>query len=312
MIGIQQIASYVPSGHIDNLGRLGEFGVDEKFLREKIGVETVSRRADNEDTAALCQKAFAALIAKMNIDPAKVDCVVVCTQNPEKSGLPHTSAVLHGLLNLPTRCACWDISLGCTGYVHGLAIVHSFMTAQGLRNGLLFTADPYSKIVDPADRNTAMIFGDGATVTLLSSAHGETPVLVPVASRFHTEGDRCGALENRGGKLHMDGRAVFNFSATVAPRQIDDLLKSSSLTRDDIDLYLFHQGSKYIVDAIRQRLGLSEKRVPIDLKNQGNLVSSSIPHMLQNYVSRPEIKRVLMSGFGVGLAAATCLLERRA
>src|SRR5207249_2145275 len=108
-----------------------------------------------------------------------------------------------GRLGLPAACACWDVSLGCTGFVHGLAILHAFMSAQGLTNGLLFTADPYSKIVDAHDRNTAMIFGDAATVTWLTSATRETPLLVPIAARFHTEGDRAGALENRGGTLHM-------------------------------------------------------------------------------------------------------------
>src|SRR5262249_6568667 len=152
----------------------------------------------------------------------------------------------------------------CTGFVHGLSTVQSFMAAQNLDNGLLFTADPYSKIVDPGDRNTSLLFGDGAAVTWLSRS-GEMNLLTPVASNFHTEGSLGGALGNRDGKLHMDGRAVFNFSATVVPRQIDELLARRGLKRDDVDLYLVHQGSKYIVDTIRQRLGLDEAHVPLGL-----------------------------------------------
>ena len=311
MIGIAHIAAYIPDGRIDNRARCAEFGVDEAFLAGKIGVERVARRAEGEDTADLCEKAFARLRQETALDPAAIDCLVVVTQNPQGSGLPHTSSILHGRLGLPPHCACWDISLGCSGFVHGLAIVRSFMEAQGLRTGLLFTADPYSKIVDPHDRNTAMIFGDGAAVTLLAPATAAAPLFAPVASRFHTEGARHRALENRAGVLSMDGRAVFNFSATAVPRQIDELLAGLGLARGDVDLYLLHQGSRYIVDAIRQRLGLPAEKVPLGLADHGNLVSSSIPVMLRDVLGRGDLRRIVLSGFGVGLAAATCLLERR-
>lgn len=311
MIGIRAIASYVPQGRIDNHAQLARFGMEEAFLTDKVGIDTVSRCAEAEDTADLCEQAFARLQSEAGIDSSKVDCAVVCTQNPDGNGLPHTSAILHGRLGWPLYAACWDISLGCTGFVHGLSILQSFMAAQNLKNGLLFTADPYSKIVDPGDRNTALLFGDGAAVTWLSQTDGMR-LFVPAASSFHTEGSRGGALENRNGKLHMDGRAVFNFSATAVPRQIDELLAKRGLKRDDVDLYLLHQGSKYIVDSIRQRLGLDEARVPLGLAKQGNLVSSSIPVMLQDHLARTDIARIVLSGFGVGLASASCVLERSA
>jgi 3-oxoacyl-[acyl-carrier-protein] synthase-3 len=311
MIGIGAIATYVPEGRIENRTRLAEFNVTEDFVNSKIGVEAVARKAADEDTADLCAKAFAALVAEHGLKPAEIDCVVVCTQNPQGSGLPHTSAVLQGRLGLPRSCACWDISLGCTGFAHGLAIVQAFMEAQGLKSSVLFTADPYSKIIDPADRNTAMIFGDGACATWLVPSTPERPLFAPVATRFHTEGERCGALENRAGTLHMDGRAVFNFSATAVPQQIAALLQAAGLALGDVDLFLLHQGSKYIVDTIRKRLGLEEARVPLALARTGNLVSSSIPAMLQRYLGNPDIRRIVLSGFGVGLASASCVLERR-
>jgi 3-oxoacyl-[acyl-carrier-protein] synthase-3 len=310
VIGIKAIGTYLPEGRVDNLQRLGELSFDEAFLRQKLGIESVSRRGDDEDTAELCERAFAALRVETGLDPAEIECIVVCTQNPHSQGLPHTSAVLHGRIGASERCACWDISLGCTGFVHGLSIVQSFMLAHGMRTALFFTADPYSKIVDINDRNTAMLFGDGAAVTLVSLS-SDASLFAPVGFEFHTEGKRCGALANIDGRLHMDGRAVFNFSATVVPKQIRSLLTRLSLTCDDIDLYLLHQGSKYIVDAIRQRLGVDERRIPLAFGGYGNLVSSSIPVILKDHLADLGVRRIVLSGFGVGLAAASCVLERR-
>src|SRR5690606_3057486 len=147
--------------------------------------------------------------------------------------LPHTSAILHGRLHLAPRCACWDISLGCSGYVRGISIMQAFISAQGMRSGLFFTADPYSKTIDMRDRNTALIFGDGATVTLLTSSDTKG-LFKPIATRFFTDGTRGFALQNEKGTLHMDGRAVFNFSATVVPRQINKLLDETGLSHDRI------------------------------------------------------------------------------
>ena len=105
----------------------------------------------------------------MNVLFSLIDCLVVVTQNPDGDGLPHTSAIVHAKLNLKTSCAVFDISLGCSGYVYSLSIIKSFMESNSLKNGLLFTCDPYSKIIDINDKNTSMLFGDAATVTMMNT-----------------------------------------------------------------------------------------------------------------------------------------------
>lgn len=108
----------------------------------------------------------------------------------------------------------------------------------------------------------------------------------------------------------MNGRAVFNFSATAVPVQVQSLLNDQQLGVDDVDLFLFHQGSKFIVDHLTKRLALPPQKVPIGLAKQGNTVSSSIPLLLQRYLDDLELNRMLLSGFGVGLSWASCLLTR--
>lgn len=309
MVGIAAIASYVPALRLSNYDRKAEFEIDHDFIVQKLGVERVSRKAPEEETSDMCVRSFENLERSMGRRPESVDCLVVCTQNPDGSGLPHTSAVVHGKLGLPAQCACFDVSLGCSGYVYALSIVQSFMQQNGLARGLLFTADPYSKIIDPKDKNTALLFGDAASVTLMEAA--ERPGRWRTGPfRFATRGKDGAALENRAGTLVMNGRAVFNFSATEVPPQVSALLEDARLAPDDVDLFLFHQGSRFIVDQLTSRLRLPAAKVPVNLAEQGNTVSSSLPLLLQQHMDDPRLRRILLSGFGVGLSWASCLLTR--
>jgi 3-oxoacyl-[acyl-carrier-protein] synthase-3 len=296
---------------IDNRLRISEFDIDERFLLDKIGVAQVSRKEADADTSTLAIAALRKLLATGFVDRGDIDCLVVCTQNPDAGGIPHVSAIVHGELGLPESCACFDIGLGCSGYVYGLSIVCGFMQQNSLRNGVLVTADPYSKIVDPSDRNTALLFGDAATATLLD-AHGSW---VPGKFAFFSRGSDRDALIVIDGRLRMNGRAVFNFSATTVPEQIDGLLAACSIRKDEVDRYFLHQGSRFIVDTICRRMSLNPAQVPLGLESQGNTVSSSIPLLLASYVNADHAgnldARYVLSGFGVGLSAATTILNRR-
>jgi 3-oxoacyl-[acyl-carrier-protein] synthase-3 len=311
MIGIRAVASYVPAQRESNLARMAEFGINEDFVRQKLGVVERSRKAEMQETSDLCVAAFEAMRTREGMDAGDIDCLVVCTQNPDGHGLPHTSSVVHRKLDLSDSCAAFDISLGCSGFVYGLSIVKSFMEANAMRRGLLFTADPYSKIIDPEDKNTALLFGDAAAVTLLGDESAGSPQWYPRAFEFGTRGKEGAALQNATGRLEMNGRAVFSFSATEVPKQVTALLKRSRLTPGDVDLFLFHQGSRFIVDTLRKRLGLPPEKVPLMLEEFGNTVSSSIPMLLERYLRQPHLRRILISGFGVGLSWASALLERK-
>jgi 3-oxoacyl-[acyl-carrier-protein] synthase III len=312
MIAIHAIASYVPESWQSNLEKQELFGVNESFLINKVGVERLALKAKEEETSDMCVKAYRALEKKTQLFLQEVECIIVCTQNPDGGGIPHTSAVVHGKLGAPEYCACFDISLGCSGYVYGLSIATSFMHANGMKKGLLFTADPYSKIINPADKNTVLLFGDAASVSvLMEAAEGSTIGWTPAAFRFASRGKDGRALHNDNGKLHMNGRAIFNLAATAVPAQVQELLRSRGLAPADIDFFVFHQGSKYIIDELRKRMTLPPEKVPCNLLRLGNTVSSSIPILLGEIMEKREVKRILLSGFGVGLSWASCLLERQ-
>jgi len=304
MLGIKKIANYLPQNKVSNYDKKEKFELNDDFIENKIGVKSHTVKGIDEKSSDLCVKAFENLTLKENIDKEKIDCCVVVTQNPDFN-IPHTSAIVHGKLELPNECACFDISLGCSGYVYGLSNIISFMKNNGLKNGLLFTADPYSEIVDIEDKNTALLFGDGATITYIS----EEGDFVPKDFSFGTNGSSYKELLCED-KLYMNGRAVFNFTATTIPKHIKALLEKNSLEDNDIDKYVLHQGSKYIVDTIRKRLKIDESKVPFDIYEYGNTLSSSIPIILEKEMKSDTLKRFVISGFGVGLSWGSAIIEK--
>lgn len=305
MIGIEQIAAFIPEKRVSNYVRQEIFGIDKDFIEQKIGVRSIAIKEDKDNTSDLCIYAYQNLIKKISLRPKDIGLLIVVTQTPDMN-IPHTSAIVHGKLGLPETCACFDVSLGCSGYVYGLSIIKSFMTANGITNGLLFTCDPYSKIVDKEDKNTSLLFGDAATVTLIS----ENPVFTFGKFTFGTYGKDGKELMTTNSKLYMNGRAVFNFSAKYVPNDVLALLSKNNLSIDKIDKFIFHQGSRFIVNTIAKRLNLPAQKVIFDAYDYGNTVSSSIPIILEKEIDNVENKLILVSGFGVGLSWASGILTR--
>ncbi len=304
MLGIETIESYIPEMRKSNYDVKEKFEIDDDFIENKIGVKYHAVKDQGFKSSDMCVKAFENLQKTSDATVEEMECCIVVTQNPDFN-IPHTSAIVHGKLGLPESCAAFDISLGCSGYVYGLSNIIAFMKNNGMKKGLLFTSDQYSDIVDEDDKNTALLFGDAATVTLIS----EDATLLPVDFSFGTNGKEYKELICKDA-LYMNGRAVFSFTATTAPKHIKSLLEKNSLTDEDIQKYYLHQGSRYIVDTIRKRLKVDESKVPFDMAEYGNTISSSIPIMLAKDLSSLPKGNLVLSAFGVGLSWASAIIEK--
>ena len=306
MIGIRSIASFIPNDKIDNIKQAEQFGESDSFITQKIGALRLPVMSSNMDTSDMAVSAVNELVKKHGLVLDEIDVVVVVTQNGDGAGLPHTSAIVQSKLGLNSQVAAFDISLGCSGYVYGLSIIKGFMENVGLRNGLLITADPYSKIIDRNDRITSMLFGDAATATWLTEdSHWKfsKPVLA-------TDGSGAENIEVVDGVLSMNGRQVFNFASKKVPAQIREFLLSRNLEACDIDLFCLHQGSLSIVEAIAKRFPDVKERFLSDIEETGNTVSSSIPLLLEKLIRDEDLNKILISGFGVGLSWATNIIYR--
>lgn len=262
--------------------------------------------------------------------------VVVCvTQTPDRR-MPHNAAQVVAALGLPQSVASFDVSLGCSGYVYGLKVMEGFLTACGQKNGLLVTCDPYSRLIDARDRDTNCVFGDAAAATWVSV--DEAPVSGTVTGRIlgHAFGsgadEGCGLEIKAGGaalpfvqiaqdttatyarddlKLHMYGRNVFNFVQAKVPGNIAAALDVAGLNLEDIDHFVLHQGSTYMLQALSKRMKVPMDKVMINMDKYGNTVSSTLPICLSE-LERDGIlegRKVLLSGFGVGFSFGSLVVQ---
>jgi 3-oxoacyl-[acyl-carrier-protein] synthase-3 len=181
------------------------------------------------------------------------------------------------------------------------------MREHGMRNGLLFTADPYSPIINSADKNTALLFGDAATCSWI----GENPLFTTGRFTFGTIGSENAELTcPAGGQLFMNGRAIFNFAAKHVPGDIRQVLAANELSVEKVDRFIFHQGSKFIVDTLTRLLQLPADKVALAIADCGNTVSSSIPLILAGELTKPENQKIVLCGFGAGLSWSSTVLTR--
>jgi 3-oxoacyl-[acyl-carrier-protein] synthase-3 len=303
---IHSIASYLPKICIDNLAQAVAFGETEDFIRNKVGPLQLPKKDATEETSDMAVNAVQTLLAKAALSVDAIEALVLVTQNGDGQQLPHTSARVHAKLGLPKTAAVFDVSLGCSGYVYGLQILKGFMLASGFKNGILVTADPYSKVIDPTDRSTTLLFGDAATATLISDT-GSWLLSRPL---MRSDGAGADSIMVKDGKFTMNGRQVFNFAATEVPKQIKLLIDQERLTETDIDSYCLHQGSSGILDAISRRFPSVKSKFINRLATTGNTVSSSIPLLLEEELENLNNRKILISGFGVGLSWASMILTR--
>ncbi|MCB9992214.1 MAG: ketoacyl-ACP synthase III [Hyphomicrobiaceae bacterium] len=332
-MSIEKIGFALPSIRQTAADIAAATGAEESFVAEKVGLRTRYILGPDETGIGLSIRACEELFKKAPELREKVDLLVCVTQNPDRK-LPQNSAGIAAGLGLPSTIASFDISLGCSGYVYTLNIVEGFLAATGMTNAVLVTVDPYSRIMAAEDRDTNAVFGDAATATWIASGNGRSTVL---ARDFGTDGAGGDAIEVPAGgvlrphvnltmqseevatwtrdeeRLHMRGRAVFNFVMERVPPSIDACLGAAGLEIGDIDWFALHQGSLYMLDALAKRARLPGEKVLKNMQLYGNTVSSTIPLLLADLDEQGKLDdtKVLMSGFGVGLSWASMILNFR-
>jgi 3-oxoacyl-[acyl-carrier-protein] synthase-3 len=317
--GIAFIATHLPARIVDNDELVQRLGFDREFLTDKVGVRSRHIAAADEAVSDMAIAAARKLFASGAARADEIGLLILCTQNPDYR-LPTTANIVQAKLGLPNSTIAFDINQGCSGFVYGLAIAQSLMLAHEIDVGLLITAEAYSKVVNPNDRATAPLFGDAAAATLLrrggpgqigkfsfgGDGSGADALMVPGGGSRHPDRLPVGP-----DALHMNGRAIFEFMMRRIPGDIRTCVARNGLDFDQIDLFLCHQASRYMVRALAKALGVDERRAPVDIEDVGNTVSCSLPLLIDRLggVAALRGKTALLSGFGVGLSWASTVVR---
>ena len=323
---IRAISSYLPA-QIENNSEL----VEARFIK-KIGVK--SRHISTKDEAAgdLAFNAAEKLFAEYAIDRDEIDFILLCAQHPDHLG-PHTSAHLQHRLGMKKSVGTMDISLGCSGYVYGLAVAKGLIETGLAKKILFLTSSVYTKYINVKDRATRPLFGDGATATLIDGGDTESlrafvfgsdgsrydKLIIPVGgSRFMPrDNPEVFATDDNGNyrsnyEIFMDGMAITYFTLREVPPLVENVLTAANLTRADLDYCIFHQANKFMMTYLRDKAGLNDVPFHNDITDTGNLVSGSVPLAIEQVVKNygaSNLKRVMLAGFGVGLSWAGCIAD---
>lgn len=275
-----------------------EWSADKILAKTGIDSRHVASNADSALTLGLC--AASRLFDDCHVEASAVDFLLLCTQSPEFT-LPSTACLLHDRLRLRGDAGALAFDHGCSGFIYGLSVAKGLIAGGMGKNVLLVTAETYTKYIAAEDKSTRTIFGDGAAATLID----EADALKIGNFSFGTDGSGAEKLIVRDGKLFMDGPEIFNFTLDIVPKTMLDVLSKNNLTRDDIDLYVFHQANKFMLDTIRKANGLPRDKFYVNLETTGNTVSSTIPIVLKQLDDTGRLKpgmKVMLMGFGVGLS----------
>jgi 3-oxoacyl-[acyl-carrier-protein] synthase III len=302
-------------------------------ILDKTGINERRIAGPNQTAGDLAFQAAVNLFDQGQITAQDVDFIILCTQAPDYI-LPTTACVLQDRLGVSRQAGALDINLGCSGFVYGLSLAKGLIETGAARCVLLLTADTYSKYIHPMDKSVRTLFGDAAAATAIVATDDAGKAIGPFV--FGTDGsgaknliveagmfrmpksaeskaeltDDSGNVRTRE-NLYMNGAEVMTFSLKEVPKAADALLSKAGKAKEDIDFFVLHQANKFMLEALRKKLKVSNEKLPIMVEDCGNTVSSTIPIALFKLRQQARLKaghQLMLIGFGVGYSWAACLL----
>ncbi len=332
MAYIHSLNYYLPKKELTNEELSHDF---PEWNVEKISSKTgISKRfiADDFEFASdMAIKAANKLFSKNNFDKNKIDFLIYCTQSPDYL-IPTTACIIQNKLELK-KCAAFDFNLGCSGYIYGLSIAKGFISAGIAKNILFITSETYSKFINFRDKSNRTIFGDAASATIITKEKGLCQIgdfeLGSDGSGFDklivkSSGVKGSIINNESEKsdefgnicsdknLYMNGPEIFNFTGSSVPILISSYLSKINIKLDQIDLFVFHQANKFMLNYLRKKIKIPNEKFVMEIEDSGNTVSATIPIAICNILKKNKVNpgsKVLLAGFGVGYSWGATMLN---
>jgi 3-oxoacyl-[acyl-carrier-protein] synthase-3 len=333
-VGITAIAGAVPAQVIDN--RHYTHFMSEKDVETVISMTGIAkRRFADKDTCSsdLAIAAAEQLFASTGLDRSEIDVMLFVSQTPDYR-TPPSSMMIADKLGLKRDLGSFDINLGCSGYMYGLQVAFLYASQAGIRKVLLLNGETKSKAYSTKDKATSLLFGDGATATLIEKTEAENPTVMSMNSNgagYHYIMMPAGGYRNpssletlkekqyQDGSIRtdehgsMDGEAVFNFTITDVPRDIKATVNEAGLSWEEVDFFIPHQANRFITNHIAKKFKIPAEKVLYSMGKYGNTSSVSIPLTIAECLPAGKLNgklQLVLTGFGVGLSwgtAITCL-----
>lgn len=294
--------SYLPPKVLTNHDLERMVDTNDQWIVERSGIR---QRHVGGTTIGMSIEAGRAAIESAGLSPADIDALVVATTTPDQQW--GNGAAIQDALGL--RCGVMEVNAACSGFVYSLVTAHGLI-AVGAHNVLVIGADSLSRITDWTDRNTAVLFGDGAGAVVLSACDGPGELLAWDLAADGSAGSILWA--EVGGFIQMEGKEVFRRAVRIMVDSANKVLEQAGVSGDDIALLVPHQANVRIIQAACERLNVDMSRTAVVLDRTGNTSAASIPLALDDALSAGRIRPgdlVLLVGFGGGMTAAAALLR---
>ena len=289
---------------------------NDQWIQERTGIKKRHIIAEDETTTDLAFNAAEKAIEAAGIQNTEIDLIIVATTTPTRI-FPSTASLVQERLGI-SGCPAFDLQAVCTGFVYALTVADKFIKSGSAKNALIIGAESLSRIVDWNDRNTCVLFGDGAGAVVLQASE-ETGIL---STHIHSDGKYNGLLSVPTGPgsmdtdakpyIEMQGNDVFKIAVRTLSTIADETLSANNLSKKDIDWLIPHQANIRIIAATAKKLGMSMDQVVVTVDEHGNTSAASIPLALDVAVRDGRIQRgetLLLEAFGGGFTWGSVLLN---
>ncbi len=298
--------AYIPEKILDNEALSKLVDTSDEWIRSRTGIRRRHIAGEKETVAFMAGEAAKTALQNAKLNGSAVELILAATMSAEEA-MPGVAARVQQTIGAK-GAASFDINSACTGFLAALNTAQTYIEAGIYKTVLVVGAEKLSSLVDWNDRNSCILFGDGAGAVVLKADPEGLYVQVS-----HSEGEKGQALTApKNGFLQMDGRAVFEFAVSRVPEVIREVLKKAGIEKEEVDFYLLHQANRRIISAAVKRLGLEEERFPMNMEEYGNTSAASIPILLYEENRRGKLKKdslLVLSGFGGGLTYGASLLR---
>lgn len=296
---------YLPPTVFTNADWEKRVETSDAWIVERTGIHSRHIADANETASGMGAEAAKAAMQAANCLPEDIDMIVVVTGAPDKI-FPSTACIIQEKLKIPT-CIAFDLQAACTGFVYALSVADQYIKTGAVRSALVIGTELMSRLIDWSDRNTCVLFGDGAGAVVLKAS--DTPGIL--STNLYAQG--CyGDILTADPLIYMEGRKVFKIAVTKLGEMVQDILHKHQLTSDQIDWLIPHQANIRIIQATAEKLGLPMEKVICTVATHSNTSSASIPLALDAAVRDGRVQRgqkLLLEAFGGGLTWGSALVN---